>query len=268
MLTCVIGASAASAEDDFWTHSYAGVAFGGAWSHAGSWVTSVAPSQSSLLGTLGLAASQTGDATSNIAPDVTLEFGKSAFVSDRVLFGLEGEVAYTPSTVAYSTSATFSNSRFFGANLLLSETAQDVTSARLSGHWSGAMRLRLSYLATDRLLIFGAAGPVLASTSLHAVHNESGLTTGTTIEFPAPGVASLPFASTGATEAGGPVAGFSLSAGGEYRMSERLSLRCEYVYSRFQALSVAAASSSPFPRDYFSATPVIETVRAGLVYHF
>jgi opacity protein-like surface antigen len=226
------------AADSVWSGFYIGGDFGLDFAKASRWNTRFSPFYADPV-IFPLAATSVaagGTSEMGVRPAGALRLGGSTVVWDRILLGLEGEIAYARSTAKFSASRNFSDGHFFGAALSETYASQDTIAIGTTLDWTAALRARFGILALPDVLVFASVGPALAHASVTATHNGAGATTVRAF-FPvsSTSVSAFNLSLTAGTDTFVP--GISWSGGVEYKIAPQLSLRAEYTYAQFRRLN-------------------------------
>jgi opacity protein-like surface antigen len=201
----------------------------------------------------------------NASGALSLTFGKSFVFNDRLLFGLEVEVSYARAVAEVSEKY-----NLFGNAYLKGYSTTDIVMTTTTMDWSGEFRERLGYIASPDLVVYTAIGPAVGFATAVSQHVRNGYYTQI---CPLPGIGCHGyFYNVSENLAGGAqkaLSEISLGAGVDYRIATNVTLRVEYNYYRFSPLNVSIsdpdASHGP---DLFKVTPVLQTARLGVQYHF
>lgn len=161
---------------------------------------------------------------------------------DALVLGIEGDIS--KSWIGSDNNSDFTD---FGANLaggtLRTETDLD---------WFGTLRLRAGFLATDAMLLYATGGLAWGNVDSHV-----------RVDFDDDGIADL---SGGDSETR---MGWTLGGGLEYKVTEAVSVKAEYLYVDLGDENVIDRDSLDDTLNVSADNDVnFHTIRAGLNFHF
>ena len=192
-----------------------------------------------------------------IAPQASLLLGWDKRLGERWLAGLEGEATVQGARGAWSAT---SNSGLFGGH------GSELTDIASSSVWSvpfqAALRARVAFALTPSISLYGGVGPALGYARLQSSVDERDH--GGFVFF---GFYDSRTHSEFARRSWTP--GLSVDAGLEAALGQGFSLRAGYELTAFQPVSLGfVLPGAPPNSGEMRATPLLQSVRLGLVKHF
>jgi outer membrane immunogenic protein len=276
-IVAVLAATAAQAQTRApaysWTGFYIGAQLGGAW---GDRSIDRSPNDAAagllLNGTLGALGMQPISAHDARISGVTggIELGYNWQIAPRWVLGIEAD--FSASDIGGSGSTT--------SVLQLSPDIFQTANAEQKIDWWGTVRARFGWLAAPDLLLFGTGGLAFGRVTNSDSYGTSGPPGGIiSSAVGVPGgfvsvrciVGTTCFAGTDSSVR----FGWTVGAGGEWRWSERWSLKAEYLYVNLGATSSTSTAlqadlPGEFPASYttFFHTTDFHVARLGVNYRF
>jgi opacity protein-like surface antigen len=153
---------------------------------------------------------------------VGVQGGWNLRLTSDVVVGVEADIGYGGLRGGRSASG-----------LIAGYNAHYTVSQHYSTDWQGALRARAGYLVTPSTLLFVEAGPALSHMRYGGSFNDF--------------VPIVNYSETEAASASAVKLGLTLGGGVEYMLTPNVSLRAEYLYTRFPSVNMLGTSNPLFP---------------------